>query len=249
MTVTRYIGICPVCEGEYRLHRSRMVHHGYKRPGHGSIEGDCPGVGYPPYEISTEGTERYLTHVRARLQNMQEFLGRLQRDEVETLHVPDYTASREWGSRSYKMKAITVVDGYKFRQAVAAKISSTEHEITGLQREADRCERLIRNWAPRPIRTLEESIEREAAAKAERAAARAQEKAVRDAKKQATRDRVAARERRETDFIQRWRTELLAAAHVGDPHRGTGSWKRMHIQARKEVSSGNRFLMGFVKRQ
>ncbi len=245
MTVaTRYIGTCPVCEGEFRLHRERMVHHGYRRPGHGSIEGDCPGVGYPPYEVSTEGTEHYLDRVSTSLLQTQDFLARLKLGEVDTIYVRDYSGNFE---RFPKMKPITAADGYDFHQGIRNKITETEHEVKGLQREVARCERLISNWHWRPIRTLEESIERESAAKAERTAVRAQERAVREAKKQATRDRVAAREQREAAFIQRWRTELLEAARVGDKHRGLGSWKRMHREAKKEVSSGNRFLMGFVK--
>ncbi len=244
MIATRYIGTCPVCEGEHRLHRERMVHHGYRRPNTGSIEGDCPGVGYPPYEVSTEGTEHYLERVRVSLLQTQDFLARLTRGEVDTIYVRDYSGNFE---RFPKMKPITAADGYDFQQGIRNKIAETKYQVEGLQREAGRCERLIRDWRPRPIRTLEESVERESAAKAERAAVRAQEKAVRDAKKQATRDKMAAREQREADFIQRWRAELLEAARVGDAHRGLGDWKRMHREARKEVSSGNRFLMGFVK--
>lgn len=45
---TRYIGNCQICEGEQKLHDGRMVHHGYKRPGDGQIDGDCPGVHADP---------------------------------------------------------------------------------------------------------------------------------------------------------------------------------------------------------
>jgi hypothetical protein len=47
--VTRYIGRCGVCEGDYKLLSGRLVHHGYRRPGHGYIVGDCFGVARLPY--------------------------------------------------------------------------------------------------------------------------------------------------------------------------------------------------------
>lgn len=242
-SVTRYIGTCPVCEGEFRLLKERMVHHGYKRPGHGSIEGDCPGVGYPPYEVSTEGTERYLERVQRGLLQEQDFLARLQRGVVEKLQVPDY--SKDW-SRFPPMKQITAADGYQFEQAIRDKIQHTKYLIDGLRRESERCDRLIRDWRPRPVRTLEESIEREAAAKAERAAVRASARAARDAKKQATRSKMDAREQRERDFIARYRDKLQDAAARLDKHGGLNIWKRMHIEAKKEVSSRGRWLMKFV---
>lgn len=43
-------GECQVCEGWQCMTRDgKMVHHGYRRPGHGSIVGDCFGVGHLPY--------------------------------------------------------------------------------------------------------------------------------------------------------------------------------------------------------
>lgn len=45
-TVTRYVGKCPICEGDFKLTTDaihgnfgdgqKMVHHGYQRPGDGS---------------------------------------------------------------------------------------------------------------------------------------------------------------------------------------------------------------------
>jgi hypothetical protein len=73
------LGTCPVCDRIQKLnlkvglghrHRSKqkehplMVLHGYKRPGDGWIYGDCFGVGYPPYELSTEGCEAWATKLK-----------------------------------------------------------------------------------------------------------------------------------------------------------------------------------------
>lgn len=49
---------CAFC---WRVHavdsNGRLVHHGYQRPGHGSIVGDCNGVGELPWERSPEGAK------------------------------------------------------------------------------------------------------------------------------------------------------------------------------------------------
>ena len=66
-TVTRYVGKCPICEGDFKLTTDaihgnfgdgqKMVHHGYQRPGDGSgIIGDCYAVGRPAYEESCDVT-------------------------------------------------------------------------------------------------------------------------------------------------------------------------------------------------
>lgn len=59
-------GTCAICYrniklvSNYQTSRKEMVHHGYRRPGYGAIEGDCFGVSYPPYELSPSACEAYL---------------------------------------------------------------------------------------------------------------------------------------------------------------------------------------------
>jgi hypothetical protein len=90
-TVTRYVGNCQLCEGDFKLTgASQMVHHGYKRPGHGNIEGDCPGVFRLPYELSCEDIERYVKGLKAQLVDVQDSIKQIDAgkivyfEEVET---------------------------------------------------------------------------------------------------------------------------------------------------------------------
>lgn len=78
-TATRHVGNCQICEGDQKLLDSRMVHHGYRRPGDGVIHGDCPGVGEVPYEVSCDlikshktGLEAMLVGFRKRLRDILE---------------------------------------------------------------------------------------------------------------------------------------------------------------------------------
>lgn len=65
---TRFLGRCQYCGNEQKLVEGSkpgtfaLVLHGYKRPGTGSIHGNCPGVGYDPWEVTCqiEGVRRLL---------------------------------------------------------------------------------------------------------------------------------------------------------------------------------------------
>lgn len=76
------LGTCPCCFGTFKLSLkgSRngsdktmpgMVLHGYKRPGRGYVQGECPGVGWAPFELSKEGTEHYLERLKGYLPIVQ----------------------------------------------------------------------------------------------------------------------------------------------------------------------------------
>lgn len=65
------LGTCGVCEREIAVQDGRLVHHGYKRPGTGSIHGDCFGVGYEPYERSTKACEDYAAMLRGSIPGME----------------------------------------------------------------------------------------------------------------------------------------------------------------------------------
>lgn len=52
---------CPCCIRKIAIDKDdKIVHHGYTRPGWGSIQGDCLGAGFKPLEISDEGLKHIL---------------------------------------------------------------------------------------------------------------------------------------------------------------------------------------------
>lgn len=64
-----------------------MVLHGYSRPGHGWIVGDCAGHGVQPYELSCEHTKMWRDTVALQLARTQVYLARLRADEVDELRI------------------------------------------------------------------------------------------------------------------------------------------------------------------
>jgi len=104
---------CPCCFGAFMLapkakkgDRSMpgMVIHGYRRPGVGYLQGECFGNGWPPFELSSEGSKAYLVRLREILGSLKDGLGRLERDEQDILiiglnaHKRDETDPSKWAN-------------------------------------------------------------------------------------------------------------------------------------------------------
>ena len=60
-------GECQICQRRQLLDsRGNLVLHGYQRPGHGYIVGDCFGVGHPPWEVSSDALATWIEQLKAR---------------------------------------------------------------------------------------------------------------------------------------------------------------------------------------
>ena len=60
-------GECQICQRRHILDsRRNLVLHGYQRPGHGYIVGDCFGVGYPPWEVSSDRLAEWIDLLKTR---------------------------------------------------------------------------------------------------------------------------------------------------------------------------------------
>lgn len=137
-------GICPCCFGDYVATGDKMVHHGYERPGHGSIIGDCFGVNAKPFEISCERTQKYLE-----------------------LHQHELVAAHAWLTRIPTLDQVTVEKGSKsvnnrwvpnmvalnrgepgFDRAIASKLIEAQYSIDSLDRAIVKLTDAINNWKP-----------------------------------------------------------------------------------------------------
>ena len=85
-------GTCQVCFKAQKVVSTQRVEgsiislHGYKRPGHGYIEGRCWGAQYAPFEVSCERTKAWLTYLHGFEAEKAAYLGKLQANEVEVMH-------------------------------------------------------------------------------------------------------------------------------------------------------------------
>lgn len=150
---TRLIGTCPVCERQQKVTPAgAMVHHGYIRPGTGSIHGDCFGVGYPAYQLSTKGCEAYRTFLASWRAGQEAHLRRLyDRPETVTFQISPYSPPK-----TYRRDADTLEERNRYDSTLGNLIRQTEYTIQDLDRSDRRMVALIEQWAPAPLIEIDE---------------------------------------------------------------------------------------------
>lgn len=134
-------GSCPVCFQNIKLNNGRMVLHGYKRPGHGSTEGNCFGYGYPAFELKVDGVKAYLNQALIPdLNGHEDFLKRLKKGEVEKLN------TSRWGSPNW-----ITPDDPQWPRFFRETVDKTERAVKEAQSEVDTYSKLVKHWKERPL--------------------------------------------------------------------------------------------------
>ena len=205
-SATRYLGNCQLCERDQKLSGARMVHHGYIRPGHGSIEQDCPGVGHEPYETSCELIKEFKAGLERSLAGKRGYLAKLHSGEIT--HVLEFVEHR-YGPPEVRDYRAGVTAPDLFARAIRSAISKTEHEIKQGEQTVARFADRISGWRPLPVRTIEEEERRTAEMRAERAKLAADRRVAKQAeetRKKAKRKALEARRQAaKDDFAARFR--------------------------------------------
>lgn len=146
---TKTVGLCAICVRDIAVRKGILVHHGYQRPGHGFIVGDCRCVGQAPYELSCEPLRPYLVSLQARLTTAEERLARMKAGEVTELHVLDV-----YGRNMTAIRADDPNTSYAFERELKSRIWRDERHIKDLTAEIARIEQLIASWKLMPLRTV-----------------------------------------------------------------------------------------------
>lgn len=137
-------GSCPCCFRNVKLAVKSgkdlpvMVNHGFKRPGWGYILGNCIGVGFPPFELSPEGTKHLLhKYLQPRLHEQDLYLKRLQAGDVQ--EVP--------ARGTLTVKKDDPNWDYYYKQA----LKQTERTRDSVDLDIARLERMLANWKQEPL--------------------------------------------------------------------------------------------------
>ncbi len=191
-TSTRFIGWCPICQRDIKV-RTGLVHHGYERPGVGYIIGDCPGVGYPPYEKSTAACDFYLSvYVVPYIRETENTLAVLNRPEgppyltFENYNIELRRSVRDPRTREIEMINLTRAEAdelearlpgydkgrYSWEKRLRIAVANMESKLKHWVEERTRMDRLIADWRLQPLKTVEQEIERQTQNRAERESAR-----------------------------------------------------------------------------
>lgn len=152
-TKTKTIGFCAICEGDFAVKKGALVHHGYKRPGHGYIVGDCLCVHQAPYELSCEPLRPYLARIQTMLADTEGYLRRLTTGEVtelrKDLHVPRGQPAK---FEKYTSTETEVLRKYEWERLLKNRIWETERQVEGLMKDVKRIENHIARWELKPLR-------------------------------------------------------------------------------------------------
>ena len=181
---THYIGWCPVCERDIKVRNGRLVHHGYERPGIGYIVGDCFGVGYPPHEMNVECCAAYLESVNTTIDQTTHYLLTLLKPGGPAL----LTFTRYEGRDDVRGNIVHLSKAeadaleaqlpayergrYSWQERLHSTIAETRSQLSFWEKERQRIERLISSWTPKPLRTIEEEIQKQDQTRKERDDAR-----------------------------------------------------------------------------
>lgn len=156
-TVTRHIGFCGFCENVQKLRNGKLVLHGYQRPGWGQTEGKCPGVGKEPYEVSPATSELGLKWTTEAIASIGEDRARLKANplDFEVEHNKSVVKIRELVEKS------TQRPGSRSPEEVLANIVADvdrrlERNLPQLKVNKERYEKLVRDWKPVTLTTVEE---------------------------------------------------------------------------------------------
>lgn len=173
MTVTRHIGFCPVCTRDLKVHDRTLVLHGYRRPGHGFIQGRCFGSHREPHELSPKCAEEWLRGVR-------DLRARIE-DEIRTL--PDATKLPAWPGSE---RMVTRDDQHAWRTAMESMERHLDKQQREVSAEEKRLQGLIDTWRPLPLRDVEELERQTQERRKERGLALGEKRSARAAEKAAS---------------------------------------------------------------
>lgn len=127
---------CPCCFRAIAVGSGTMVHHGYKRPGHGEQTRSCPGIRFKPLELSPAGLHYMLEGYINGKSGAEKRLA--EKDKINSFK---QTTSRR--------QEIEVFRGEpKFEEAMKGFIYEQERDIRFYTRDIEIFEERIANWKP-----------------------------------------------------------------------------------------------------
>lgn len=142
------VGICQICERECAIVRGRISLHGYNRPGHGFIWGECRGSNELPWSQSCAALAKWVSTLRDMLVNSEEELASFDRREAFTVQGQKYeTVEGGVGKYVPTIEKIIPTDP-RWGETYASKLSELKNRIDALRSEIKRQGARLAAWKP-----------------------------------------------------------------------------------------------------
>lgn len=139
-------GTCGICCKEQKLTKQgNLVHHGFTKPGHGYIQGDCFGVGFKPYELSASSCKSYIEALTKMMNDHKAALRRHQNGEILTLNVETKTYKLIMGRKIYDTKLVNKGTP-EFEVAQKQIIIKLQNQIRQLEGSITFYQSRVDNW-------------------------------------------------------------------------------------------------------
>lgn len=135
-------GSCPCCFRNIKLKWSgpspTMVNHGFKRPGWGRQEGNCMGVGFPPFEVSPNGTQHLVDRLVEQRDQIQDKL-----DSIETIDVLVVVPG--------DIRSLVKREDPRWDKAVGTYLKNAPRFVKWLDDDIKRLGKMIAEWQEQPL--------------------------------------------------------------------------------------------------
>lgn len=144
-------GTCQICARVCKIVRGKISLHGYQRPGHGEINGRCPGAKELPYEQSCEALKAYIAGLQARRTLLTSTtIPHYENPELQEVTVVNVRRGAQGSVVTYRRGERTptewgtTVDNFAI--VVANRIREAQDEIRSLDREIGRQTARVDGW-------------------------------------------------------------------------------------------------------
>ena len=142
------IGTCQACMGEFKVSGGIMVLHGYRRPGHGQVVGQCAGAGVAPYEYDCELTKLIAAEAREDEAKALDAIAALKAGKIVSLTKHD---RRYENGKPVTVSTVIGTDHPDWGHVSDIWMANRENDAIHARRFAEFMEARVRTWDRKPI--------------------------------------------------------------------------------------------------
>lgn len=131
----KVVKTCACCDRAIAVGGGTMVHHGYERMGHGWQTQSCPGINFPPLEVSSAGLKWMVGNYESCIQNTLALQAKI--DSVESLPI------------KIAGNVVTITpDSSRWKGAFSDYVRRLESDLSWFTRDIEVYKKRVAEWKP-----------------------------------------------------------------------------------------------------